>query len=96
LVGTHAIDIEHVTAQRRLGRDLLGRLSAIGGIDLIPRTIAQIAGHIHGLSEELTALHTVFQGALRGAPTRHNVQSAQMVFVLVCLSSLIVLQRIQS
>jgi hypothetical protein len=95
LVCTQALDIEHVTAQRCLVRDLLGRLGKIGGIDLIPRTIAQVAGPIHGLREDLTALHPVFHGALRGAPTCHKVQFAQIVFVLVCRSRLILLQRIQ-
>ena len=61
---TDAIDIEHVTAQGRLCRKLLGLLSEIGGIDLIPRAVAQVTGHIHGLSEDLTALHAAFQGAL--------------------------------
>src|SRR5215510_14415620 len=82
LVLTHALDIEHVTAQRRPLSDLLGRLRQVGGIDLIPRTIAQVASHIHSGREDLTALHTVFQSALHGAPARQNVQVAQIIFIL--------------
>src|SRR2546427_540525 len=91
LMFAHAIDIQYVTAQRRPLSDLLGRLRQIGGIDLIPRTITQVTGQIHSRREDLTALHTVFQGALHGAPTRQNVQVTQIIFILVFWSSLILL-----
>src|SRR5262249_57715067 len=83
LVFTYAIDIEHVTAQACLCRNLLGLLGEIGGIDVIPRAIAQVTGHIHGLSEDLAALHAAFQGALRRAPACQNGQFTQIVFVPV-------------
>src|SRR5215510_87296 len=95
LVFTYAIDIEHVTAQGRLCCNLLGLLAEIGGIDLIPRAVAQVTGHIHGLSEDLTALHAAFHSVLRRAPARQNGQFAQIIFVPVFRSCLILLQRIQ-